>query len=1174
MKSQNSVVNHIETYVNSSSSPSQQNESVKAISSLLMNDAINIELLVREMELYLTTTDDVLRARGLLLLAEVLGLLQVKHLDDKTIHTLAVFFTERLTDWRALRGALMGCLAIVRRKSTAGVVTVTDAKALAQSYLENLQVQSLGQHDRKLCFELLDCLLDCHPESFSNLGDHLIYGVCEAIEGEKDPQCLMHVFRIVEVVGRIFPDPDGPVASIAEELFDIIGRYFPIHYTHPNNEDVDITREDLSRALMMAFSASPFFEPFAIPLLLEKLSSTLPLAQIDSLKYLSHCTEKYGHQRIAKYFAAIWSSLKAAIYDLPVEDNLLVSDLPDGLSFKENEVTIEALKLLQKVASIQDNSFLNLVLQDEDVRSLINSAANSGSSYESLSQNKQKLYSVGRLLSVLAKASTTSCNVVFESVFLRLLNSLLLPAVTALDDAATIVSNMPCQKPNFSALYLCVQILDACRELAVASARIASDLSFLEDTWCQLLVDHSSSLVKMFASTLATTDEMYHIVDLSIRVKGLQILATFPGGSPSVSTSVFDGILGTLIAIITEKSTLTSLWKVSLNALTEIGTFLHEYPCPEKLEIYLSTVVERIISMISWDDSTIHSLALEALSEICASGHSFMSRIMKGVQRAISDAFVKYIFDGDVKVVKKLSQLLECYSLKLLPQYHKVKGLESVPLRFTTTLWDHIGTAMGMQNYVLNIWSPKFKGLDSVLPQLTPEFWDQIETAVKLDFRGTGEELLNATKRAVKLEVSMCSEEDQHAIFQQAFKVLSSYNSFSPKLITSQLEALQITPVMESLSFRDKWLISLFASVIIALNPQTLSPISRDVIELLLISSIKGDATSAQALGSIVNKMALKDSQQRSPGYMCLDDVLELTFKLTLGSCSDFFLQYDCEVVNESNSRRNVTDCLLFQTNCITGLAWIGKGLLMRGHERLKDSTMIFLKFLVSSSELEVLLEQNERLGRDKTIVPSLTTSAADAFHVFLSDSEDCLNKTFHATVRPLYKQRFFSFVMPVLLSSAKKSMSRESRSSLYRAIGHVICDTPLVVIMAESKKILPVLVDVISVLSEDLLNKDLIYSLLLVLSGLLLDKNGQEIASENAHVITNCLIKLLSYPHKMLVRETAIQCLVAMSVMPHARIYPMRIQVLRALSKVLDDPKRSVRLEAVRCRHAWASIV
>lgn len=52
-------------------------------------------------------------------------------------------------DWRALRGALVGCLALMRRRS-GGVVTDGDANRVAQSYWQNLQIQSLGQHDRKV----------------------------------------------------------------------------------------------------------------------------------------------------------------------------------------------------------------------------------------------------------------------------------------------------------------------------------------------------------------------------------------------------------------------------------------------------------------------------------------------------------------------------------------------------------------------------------------------------------------------------------------------------------------------------------------------------------------------------------------------------------------------------------------------------------------------------------------------------------------------------------------------------------------------------------------------------------------------------------------------------------------------------------------------------------------
>lgn len=53
-------------------------------------------------------------------------------------------------DWRTMRGALVGCLALLRRKDVAGVVTATDAEAVAKSVTENVQVQSLALHDRKV----------------------------------------------------------------------------------------------------------------------------------------------------------------------------------------------------------------------------------------------------------------------------------------------------------------------------------------------------------------------------------------------------------------------------------------------------------------------------------------------------------------------------------------------------------------------------------------------------------------------------------------------------------------------------------------------------------------------------------------------------------------------------------------------------------------------------------------------------------------------------------------------------------------------------------------------------------------------------------------------------------------------------------------------------------------
>ncbi|KAM0052717.1 putative tRNA (guanine(26)-N(2))-dimethyltransferase [Helianthus debilis subsp. tardiflorus] len=121
----------------------------------------------------------------------------LKRLEDKTVHSLNGFLVDRLADWRALRGALVSCLALMRRKTEIGAISSSDANAVARSFMQNLQVQYLGQSDRNLCFEILECLTNSYPDIVMSM-DEFVYVICEARDGEKDPQCLLLTFRLVE----------------------------------------------------------------------------------------------------------------------------------------------------------------------------------------------------------------------------------------------------------------------------------------------------------------------------------------------------------------------------------------------------------------------------------------------------------------------------------------------------------------------------------------------------------------------------------------------------------------------------------------------------------------------------------------------------------------------------------------------------------------------------------------------------------------------------------------------------------------------------------------------------------------------------------------------------------------------------------------------------------------
>ncbi|MCL7036269.1 hypothetical protein MKW94_016817 [Papaver nudicaule] len=1138
-----SWVPHIESFVDSTRPPAQQNASLDAIATLIKNDLVSIEALVKEMAMYLTTTDNVLRTRGILLIAEVLKCLATKKLDHGIIHSLIGFFTDRLADWQALHGALVGCLVLLRRKGNVGVVIDSDAKALAQSFLQNIQVRALGKDDRKLCFEIYECLFERYPATVATLGDDLLYGICEAIDEEMDPHCLLITFHLVELLAQLFPDPSGPLAGFAEELFGILGRYFPIHFTHPD-DNFNIKRDDLARALMLAFSSTPLYEPFAIPMLLEKLSSSLPAAKVDSLRYLGSCIVKYGTDRMKKHSTTIWSSLKEAIFTSSPEEPIFsgLSEL-DGEKIHENEIAKEAKICLQKFIFQDDGSVLGLIFGDTEIDMILSSIISS-KSYNNISkESKQQLYALGSILCTSVKVSSPCCDKVFQNFLPRLGDILGLSAENSSKGFTSDNFMGFSEELNFGALYLCVQLLIASRCLMIGSKECAPQPVSAEDTWCCLLKEYSGSLTSALHSILVTstkgnTSKAY----IHYGVKGLQTLATFPGCSSPISKLIFERILTILTSVISDSREDTFLWRLALNAIREVGIFIEQSHDPEKAKSYMAIVVERVVQLISVGESSMPlPLQLEAISVIGAAGQNFMLRVSEVLEEAISKNLFCGSIEGNLKSAEIVGPLLKCYSNKVLSWFHNSGDFEKVAFRF----------AFGI--------------------------WNQVESNKSFNFGVQGKELLGEMMTAMKLAVADCSEETQGLIVQKAYGVLESSTSFPLKEPVSEPnKVLQSSESVYSLPSRDDLVISLFASVVIALRPKTPIANVREILKFFTIMLLKGHVPSAQALGSIINKMGVFSNMGVS-NACTLEEAMDTIFNNGLQSALSSYSLKDIPMDNGDEGHLDLcsdvdNSCIGLQANAIVGLTWIGKGLLMRGHQKLKQIVMVLLRCLLSTGSLPV---KQELLGgcEEDYMHLVLIRSAVDAFDVLLSDSHVCLNKRFHATIRLLYKQHFFSTMMPILLSSIKDSHSSATRSTLYRAFGHVISNTPVSAVVTDSKRVISALLDSLSLLSLDDRDKDLMYSLLLVLSGIIMDDNGQEAVIENASIIVNRLIGLISFRPMMLVRETAIQCLVAMSGLPHIKIYPMRMQVLQAITSALDDPKRAVRQEAARCRHAWVSL-
>ncbi|CAF1920601.1 BnaC02g38350D [Brassica napus] len=1118
MAALNNLTEHLEAFVDVTRSPTHHAESLKAIATSLEKGVLSINQLVVEMDMYLTTTDDVVRARGsILLLAEMLDYLKSKPLDNAVVHSLIGFFTAKLAEWRSVRGALSGCLALIKRKGVAGVVTAVDAEAVAKSMAQSIQVQSLALYDRKLCFELLECLLEQYPEAMINLGDLMVYATCEAIDGEKDPPCLMIAFHVVELLARLFPSPSGPVASEASDLFEFISCYFPLHYTHTKGDEASIPREDLSRGLSLAISSTPFFEPYAIPLLLEKLSASLPVAKVDSLKCLKDCAVNYGVSRMKKHYKDLWPALKDALYASTKTDLSFGLESLTSPGFEMGEIHREAVNLLQRLVK-QDISFLGLVVEDIRVNMVFDTISRYLRYEEMLDTSKLEVLVVSQILSVSARSSVESCNIIFETFFSRLMNTLGIVEKTSPGDLVHNENSTVSTRLYHGGLHLCIELLTASKDLIPSSEECTSTPESAQQSWCSIVNRFSASLIEAFTSAVQSSNDDCS-ADAYLGVKGLLAMGMFRGGSSPVSRSEFEKILTTLTSIIAANSAKTVKWELALKALVCMGSFIDRYSESEKAMSYMAIVVENLVSLVRSSHCSLpHPMILEATSEVCSTMPTYVEKMVEGFEEAFCSSFSDFCVNGNFKSIENCSQLLECVTNKLLPRLTEIDGLEKSLVNFAISMWN------------------------------------QIESSIVFSYDFNGREFVEAAMKTMGEIVGVASVDSQNSIIQKAYNVISS--STLPAMESIPLTVAALEGLQRNLSTRDELILSLFASVIIGASPKASIPDVKSLVDLFLVSFLKGYIRAAQALGSMINKLVTGSGGTNISTDCSLEEACDIIFHESDSSktiCgSETFLGKIC---------LGFCGSLDLQTRAITGLAWIGKGLLMRGDKRVNEIALVLMECLKSTN------------SSGNALHPSAMKHAADAFLTLMSDSEVCLNRKFHAVIRPLYKQRFFSITVPILESLIVNSQTPLSRTMLHVALAHVVSNVPVTVILDNTKKLLSVILEGLSVLSVDSVHKETLFSLLLVLSGTLTDIKGQQSVSDNAHRIIECLVKLTSYPHLMVVRETAIQCLATLLELPHGRIYPFRREVLQAVTKALDDPKRRVREEAIKCRQAWTSI-
>ncbi|KAJ7336489.1 mms19 nucleotide excision repair [Desmophyllum pertusum] len=267
---------------------------------------LDLVTFVEELGPQLTSTDVDKRCHGVHFLSDVLHRLVGFPFQEKEVALFCEFLCDRLKDhYTIIPHALFGVLALITNQN----VTDADCVKLIQTMFKEVHVQSLLKEGRLTTFNLFAVLLNKHLTALKTIGNDFVFGFIQAVDGEKDPKNLLLVFELVGVIIDNFS-----IDLFVEDLFDVTSCYFPIDFTPPPDDPYGIKKDDLVSSLRKCLAATNQFAPFCLPLLMEKLSSDIIDAKIDSLLTLSACLEVYHSKYLLEHLEPLWTAIKSVVF--------------------------------------------------------------------------------------------------------------------------------------------------------------------------------------------------------------------------------------------------------------------------------------------------------------------------------------------------------------------------------------------------------------------------------------------------------------------------------------------------------------------------------------------------------------------------------------------------------------------------------------------------------------------------------------------------------------------------------------------------------------------------------------------------------------------------------------------------------------------------------------------
>lgn len=210
----------------------------------------------------------------------------------------------------------------------------------------------------------------------------------------------------------------------------------------------------------------------------------------------------------------------------------------------------------------------------------------------------------------------------------------------------------------------------------------------------------------------------------------------------------------------------------------------------------------------------------------------------------------------------------------------------------------------------------------------------------------------------------------------------------------------------------------------------------------------------------------------------------------------------------------------------------------------------------------------------------SISPHSATVAHGFttLLQPDDLLTKANHCTISGLHKQKTFNLLVPSIATSFRDA-DKDMKPNYLIALSGVLRWLPFDIVSEELDQLVPLLLQSLDLQGEDSVKEAAVGTLTSVLV-----QNPKAVEEHAGSLITRLLntvtvnggaaARLGAAATPARVRAVALKCLAMVPAQLRREIVlPYRRQVAKKLAGALDDKKRGVRAEAVRCRARWLEV-